>query len=417
MIENGSFRHDLKEIQPDENGRGYIKILLEKPTLASLEMFGKPYSIKLFLWPGDLLHIKFTNSPETETISHIDFQGQTRNVQKFFYEYQNYGVSRRYPDLLDPLNTGNATQDSISINTWMLDHFTASESEVYFLELYKANMFARKWLYTHLRETSSMHTKDTTSFTFPEEVVARTRELYAQYPQIIALGQLASKMGFGKFEVMEMPDMINCTQLRRDLDFSQTFRVRARLESSSRQINPRKMTAKDVDFIRDCLFLLKDTETYAEDLENALKSMHAGLPDASSTLNLDNIEPNVTILESNGGKDSLIILMLYDYYTEDSIFHKPEWLNEYPLGWVAVSVDYSSEKWEEGKSKVPASIPSVHLKGGITHPIAKAYQWYQFPRLVLYNSKTRRVLEHIMPEYVRRDLWEEILSGMQIGAR
>lgn len=74
MIENGSFRHDLKEIQPDENGRGYIKILLEKPTLASLEMFGKPYSIKLFLWPGDLLHIKFTNSPETETISHIDFQ-------------------------------------------------------------------------------------------------------------------------------------------------------------------------------------------------------------------------------------------------------------------------------------------------------------------------------------------------------
>ncbi|MBK7429048.1 MAG: hypothetical protein IPI60_19515 [Saprospiraceae bacterium] len=411
IIENGSFRHDLKDIQADENGRAYVQVMLEKPAFARLEMFGKSYSVNLFLWPGDVLHLIFTNSPETETISYVDFQGQTRNIQKFFYEYQNFGVSRRYPDLLDSLNIGNSVQDSLSINAWMIEHFSATEPEVYFLDMFKAKMFGQKWLFTQRRATSPIYSKDTTSFTFPDEVLKKTKALYDQYPQLNSISQLATKMGFGKYEIIETTEMINCTQLRMDGDFTQTPRVRARLESSSRMVNPRKMTAKDVDFIRDCLFLLKGTENYEEDLENALKSMYAGLPESSSTIDLGNIEPNAKVLDNPTGKDSLIILMLYDYHTEDSIFQKPEWLQAYPLNWVAVSLDYTTAKWEEGKSKIPTHIPSIHLKGGITHSTAKTYQWYQYPRLVLYNSKTHRVLEHIMPEYERKDLWEEILSG------
>jgi hypothetical protein len=413
IVDNGSFSRDLNEFYPDENGRAYLKLLLEKPAFANLAMFGKSYSLNLFLWPGDLLHIIFTNSPETETISHVDFQGQSRNIQKFFYENQNNGISRRIPDPLDSLNIGNSVQDSILINSWMIEHFAATEPEVYFLEMYKANMFGQKWLFTQKRATNPLYSADTTSFTFPEDVVAKTRALYEQYPQLNSISQLASKMGFGKYDVFQITEMTNCTELRKAQDYSQTFQVRARLESSSRQINPRKMTAKDVDFIRDCIFLLKDTENYKEDLENALKSMYAGLPDASAILDIGNIEPNAKILDYAAGKDSLVVLMLYDYHSEDSIFTKPEWLQAYPLNWVAVSLDYSSEKWEEGKSKVPASIPSVHLKGGITHPAAKAYQWYQFPRLVLYNRKTKQVLEHIMPQYERKDLWDEILSGLR----
>lgn len=411
IIDNGSSRLDFKEFQADENGRAYLKVLLEKPSFARLEMNGKSYSALLFLWPGDLLHIKFTNSPETETISYVEFQGQTKNIQKFFQEYKNYGISRRIPDPLDSLNIGNLNQDSISLNAWMIEHFSASEPELYFLEMYKANIFAQKWLFTQRRATHPQYSSDTANFHFPEHIISRTKELFKLFPQVNALNQLATKMGFGTFEVVPVMEMTNCTDLRKALDYSQTFQVRARLESSSRTTHPRKMTAKEVDFIRDCLFLLKDTETYAEDLENTLKSLYAGLPDTSATLHLDNIEPNAKILESNGGKDSLIILMLYDYYTEDSIFQKPDWLGKFHLSWVAVSLDYSSEKWEEGKTKVPANIPAIHLKGGITHPAAKAYQWYQFPRLVLYNNKTRRVMEHIMPEYERKDLWEEILSG------
>lgn len=413
VIENGTFRRDLHEFQPNENGMAYLKILLEKPSFANLLMFGKSYSLDLFLWPGDLLHIKFTNSPETETISHAAFQGKSRNIQKFFYEHPNHGMSRRIPDPLDSLNPGNSRIDSIALNSWMTENYSATEPEVYFVEMYKANMFAKKWLSTQMRATNPLYSSDTTHFQFPEPVVTKTKELYSLFPQVNNLSQLATKMGFGNYEVFQIAEMTNCTELRKAMDYSQSFQVRGRLESSSRGMNPRKMTAKDVDFIRDCLFLLRDTDTYAEDLEKALANMYAGLPDASVRLELNNIEPDAKFLENHQGKDSLIILMLYDYYTEDSIFQKPEWLSKYPLSWVAVSLDYTSEKWEDGKSAIPSDIPSVHLKGGITHPIAKAYQWYQFPRLVLYNSKTQRIMEHIMPEYERRDLWVEILSGLR----
>ena len=411
VIDNGSFRRDLKEFQPDENGRAYLKILLEKPAFATLEMFGKSFSVNLFLWPGDLLHIKFTNSPETETISHIDFQGQTKNIQKFYYEFQNYTLSRRYPDLLDPMNIGNSQKDSVAINAWMTEHYTATESEVYFVDMFKANIFGQKWLYTQRRATDPLYSADTTSFIFPEEVVTKTRVLYDRYPQLNSISHLATKMGFGKYEILQISEMTNCTELRKALDYSQTFQVRARLESSSRTTDPRKMTAKDIDFIRDCLFLLRDTEDYEEILESTFNTIYAGLPDASLKLHLDNIEPDAKILNASAPNDSLMVLMLYDYHTEDSIFRKPEWLDDYPLSWVAVSLDYTSEKWEEGKSKVPDNIPSLHLKGGITHPAAKAYQWYQYPRLVLYNSNTQRVIEQIMPGYERKDLWEEVLSG------
>lgn len=413
VIENGTFRRDLHEFQPNEYGMAYWKILLEKPSFASLLMFGKPYSLDLFLWPGDLLHIKFTNSPETGTISHAAYQGKSKNVQRFFYEHPNHGMSRRIPDPLDSLNPGNSRIDSIALNAWMTENYSATEPEVYFVEMYKANMFAKKWLSTQMRATNPLYSSDTTNFQFPEHVVTKTKELYALFPQLNNLSQLAAQMGFGKFEVFQVSEMTNCTDLRKAMDFSQSFQVRGRLESSIRGINLRKMTAKDIDFIRDCLFLLRDTDTYTEDVENTRIKMYQGLPDISVTLELENIGPDKKLLEYTQRQDSLVVMILYDYYTEDSIFQKPEWLSKYPLRWVAVSLDYTEEKWEEGKSVIPSDIPSVHLKGGITHPIAKTYQWYQFPRLVLFNSKTQCIVEHILPEYERRDLWEEILSGLR----